>query len=46
MSIDVEQQAEAQQDDPLGPLHQPALGVEPERLGLGPLVGDERRQRP
>ena len=41
----VEQQAEAQQDDPLGPLHQAALGVEAERLGLGPLVGDQRRQR-
>ena len=42
----VEQQAEAQQDDPLGPLHEAALGVEAERLGLGPLVGDEQRRRP
>ena len=40
----VEQQADAQQDDPLGPLHQAALGLEPERLGLGPLVGDQSRQ--
>ena len=32
-------------DDPLGALHEPAAGVEAERLGLGPLVGDEHRQR-
>ena len=37
-------EAEAEQDDPLGPLHDPALGREAERLGLGPLVGDERRR--
>ncbi len=33
-------------DDPLGALHQAALGVEPERLGLGPLVADERDDAP
>ena len=27
----------------LGPLHEAAPGVEAERLGLGPLVGDEQR---
>ena len=30
-------------DDALGPLHEPAPGVEAQRLGLGPLVGDEHR---
>ena len=34
---------EAERDDALGPLHQAAPGVEPERLGLGPLVGDQQR---
>ena len=34
----LQEQADAQQHDPLGSLHQPALGVEPERLGLGALV--------
>ena len=43
MRSDVEQQAEAQEDHPLGALHEAALGVEPERLRLGPLVGDEHR---
>ena len=38
-------QAEAQEDDPLGALHEAAAGVEPERLGLGPLVGDQCRHR-
>ena len=39
----VEEQREAEGDDPLGPLHQAAAGVEAERLGLGPLVGDQQR---
>ena len=33
-------------DDALGPLHEAALGVEAERLGLGPLVGDRASTRP
>ena len=41
---DRDQQAEAQQDDALGTLHEPALGLEAQRLGLGPLVADERGQ--
>ena len=45
MSSTREQQAEAQRDDPLGPLHQAALGVEAERLGLGPHVADDRAER-
>ena len=39
----IPQQSDAQQDDSLGALHQPALGVESEGLGLRPLVGDQRR---
>ena len=39
----VEQQAEGEEGEALGPLHEPALGVEPERLGLGPLVADQHR---
>ena len=39
----VEQQTDAQQDDPLRTLHQPALGIQPERLSLRPLVGDHLR---
>ena len=31
----------AEEDEPLGPLHEAALGVIAERLGLGPLVGDD-----
>lgn len=47
---DREQQAghgepDGQRDDPLRPLHDPTLGVEAERLRLGPLVGDQPRQR-
>lgn len=34
-------QADGEGDDPLGPLHEPALGVEPKRLGLGSLIGDQ-----
>ena len=41
----VEQQADAEEDDALGPLHEAAAGVEAERLGLGPLVGDQHRGR-
>jgi hypothetical protein len=36
-------QSDRQGDDALGPLHDPALGVQPERLGLGTLVGDQPR---
>ena len=42
---DVEREADAEEHEPLGPLHEPAAGVEPERLGPGPLVGDQHRQR-
>ena len=35
--------AGAEHHDPLGPLHEAALGREPEGLGLGPLVGDDQR---
>ena len=38
----LDEQADAQHDDPLGALHQPTFGVEPERLGLGALVRDHR----
>ena len=39
---DGRQEPDAEQDHPLGPLHEPALGRDPQRLGLGPLVGDQR----
>ena len=44
MSSGVEQEADAEGDDPLGALHEAATRVEAERLGLGPLVGDEHRR--
>ena len=40
-----EEQSDAQRDDPLGALHQAALGLDPERLGFGALVADHRRHR-
>jgi hypothetical protein len=40
----VEREADAEQDEPLGALHQPAARAVPEALGLGALVGDEHRE--
>ena len=42
---DVEREADAEEHDPLGALHEPAARVEAERLGPRPLVGDEHRER-
>ena len=39
------QEGDAEQEHALAPLHEAALGREPERLRLGPLVGDERGHR-
>src|SRR6187399_3545900 len=41
----LEQQADADRDDSLGALHEPTLGVDPERLGLGPLIADQGTHR-
>ena len=37
--------ADAEEHEALGALHEAAAGVEPERLGPGPLVGDQHRAR-
>ena len=41
----VEGQADAQEHQPLSPLDESSPGREPERLGLGSLVGHEHRER-
>ena len=45
MRIESNSRPDPEGDDPLGPLHEAAPGVEAERLGLGPLVGDQHRRR-
>ena len=42
---DVEHERDAEQHEALGPLHEPAVGVEAERLGPRPLVRDQHRAR-
>ena len=42
---DGERERDAEEHEALGPLHQPAAGLEAERLGPGPLVGDQHRAR-
>ena len=42
---DVEREADAEEHQTLGALHEPAARGEAQRLGAGSLVGDEHRQR-